>query len=103
MIDMRVGEENLLERHLALVGFGEHALDLASRVDHRAPPAVLVPDERAILLERRDGNDERAHQPGTIPQQKGSSGSRRRDDSAVTCAVPVMVGTISPFARSCQR
>ncbi len=38
-----------------------------------------------------------------IPQQKGSFSSRRRVDSAVTWAVPVMVGAIFPVARSSQR
>src|SRR5580692_1311653 len=38
-----------------------------------------------------------------MPQQTGSSGSSRSTFSPVTCAVPVMEGTISPLSRSCQR
>jgi len=57
VIDVAVSEEDLLHRH---AGFGDGRLDaveVAAGVHHRAALAGLVPDQGAVLLERRDGDD----------------------------------------------
>src|ERR1700721_2839635 len=62
--------------------------------------------ENAIAKSHDQLTGHRLHQSfghARMPQQKGSSGSNRSRFSPVTCAVPVMEGTISPLLRSCQR
>src|SRR6201999_4100368 len=52
-------------------------------------------------LTRHGLHEDFAH--ARIPQQKGSSGSSLKTLSPVMYAAPVMIGTTSPLARSCQR
>ena len=57
MIDVAVGEQDLLDRHADLGDRRLDAVEVAARVDHRALLGLLVPEQRAVLLERRDGHD----------------------------------------------
>ena len=57
MIDMAVGEKDLLDRYLRLLSSLEDPVDVSAGIDHGADTGVGVPDQRAILLKRRDRND----------------------------------------------
>ena len=60
MIDVRVREQDLREHEPAPVGLAQHPVQVAARIDD-GPPLLLVPHEGAVLLEWRDGDDERVH------------------------------------------
>jgi len=57
MIDMAMGEKNLFDRHLRLFDSLEDALDISAGIDYGADMGIDVPNQRAILLKRGDGND----------------------------------------------
>jgi hypothetical protein len=57
MIEMAVGQENLLETYPALGDFLAEAPDFAAWVDDGTAPGLRAPNERAILLIGRDRQD----------------------------------------------
>ena len=57
MIDMAMGEENLLDRNLRLFDGLHDRIDISAGIDHGADMGIVIPDQRTILLERGDGND----------------------------------------------
>lgn len=64
VVDVRMREQDLLERHASLARRRAHALELAAGVDHRAFHCLVAPDERAVLLKRGDRNREMAQHRG---------------------------------------
>ncbi len=57
MVDMAVRQQDLLRRHAQL---GQRFLDpahVAAGINHRAEAGFLVPQDGAVLLERRDRDD----------------------------------------------
>ena len=57
MIDMAVGDEQLLDGHAMLRRRRLQPRQIAARIDERAAHRRRTPDERAILLERGHGHD----------------------------------------------
>ena len=57
MIDVAVGQQDALDRDAELAHRVEDPIDVAAGIDHRAPLAGIVEDDRAVLQERGDGND----------------------------------------------
>ena len=57
MIDMAVRQQDLLDRDAGLRDRRLDARQVAAGIDHRRLHRRGAPDERAILLERRDGDD----------------------------------------------
>ena len=57
MIDMTMGEEDLLDRHALLRGCGLEPVEIAARIDKGAPHGLRAPKQGAVLLERRDRDD----------------------------------------------
>ena len=57
VVEVAMREQDLLGRHARLLDAGLDALEIAAGIDHGAPLGRLVPQQRAVLLERRDGND----------------------------------------------
>ena len=60
VIQMAVGQEHARERELAPRDLVEQALGVAARIDQRGD-AVGVPNQRAVLLIRRHGEDGKFH------------------------------------------
>ena len=60
MIDMAMGQPDLFDRHVGLLDRGLNLVDVAAGVDHHGFFGGFAPDQRAVLLEQRDGNDEGA-------------------------------------------
>src|SRR4051812_19300251 len=60
MVDMAVGQQDLLDRDAGLSGGGVEARQVAAGVDERAAHGRCAPQQRAVLLERRDRDDGRA-------------------------------------------
>ena len=60
MVDMAVGQEELLDRRPALRRGGLEPRQVAARIDDRAAHRRCAPQQGAILLERRDGDDRRS-------------------------------------------
>ena len=57
VVDVAVREQNFLDREADLLDGGVDAIEIAAGIDHRTPHSFLVPQQRAVLLERRDRND----------------------------------------------
>ena len=57
MIDVAVGQQDLLERHAGLVGRGLEPGQVAARIDERAAHCRGAPQQGAVLLQRRDRDD----------------------------------------------
>ena len=57
MVNMAVGEEDLLELNARSLHGREYERQIAPRVDHGRPPCFATPDQRAILLEWSNWND----------------------------------------------
>jgi hypothetical protein len=57
MVDVAMRQQDLLHRHAGLLDAGLDSIEVAAGIDHNAVLARLVPQQRAVLLERRDGND----------------------------------------------
>ena len=58
MVDVGMGEQDLLERSIGLLQHGTNAVQIAARIDHRRATRTLADQYRAVLLEGRDGGDE---------------------------------------------
>ncbi len=56
MVHMAVREEDLLQRHAVLLDRGMDAVKVAAGIGHRGAAGGLVDQQRAVLLERRHGN-----------------------------------------------
>jgi hypothetical protein len=52
-----VGQEDALDRDAGLSERVADAVKVAARIDHHAALYLVVPQQRAVLLERRDRND----------------------------------------------
>jgi len=57
VVDVAVSEDDLLHRDAALLDGIEDARHFTAGVDDGTHLALVVPDQRAVLLERCDGND----------------------------------------------
>ena len=57
MIDMPVGEDDLFDRHAVMRDRRLELGQIAPRIDQRAPHGLRAPEQRAVLLQRRDGHD----------------------------------------------
>jgi thiol-disulfide isomerase/thioredoxin len=62
VVEMAVGQQNALQRKAALRYFGQQAFGLAAGVDQRGATR-FVPDQRAVLLIRSDGENGKFHTP----------------------------------------
>ena len=60
MVDMAVGQPDLLDGDAGLLDRLEDLRHVAAGVDHHGLLAGLVPDDGAVLLEQRHGDDDRA-------------------------------------------
>ena len=60
MVDMAVGQQDLLDRDSGLRRRRLEPRQVAARIDERAAHRLGAPDQRAILLQRRHRNDRRA-------------------------------------------
>jgi hypothetical protein len=54
MIDVCMGEPNLLEFQTPLLNLGQDQIKVTARIDHCGLLGLIVPNQRAILLKRRD-------------------------------------------------
>ena len=61
VIEVPMRDEQLFNRHAALLNRGLQPVEIATRIDQRALHRFGAPDQRAILLERGDGHDAHAH------------------------------------------
>jgi hypothetical protein len=60
VIQVTMGQPDTLNRHASLADCGKDAIHIATRIhDHRLL-AVIVPQNRTVLLKWRDGNDRAA-------------------------------------------
>ncbi len=57
MIDVRVGDQDLLERKALARHQCQEPLDFAAGIDKRCAPGDFTPDERAVLLQWRHRDD----------------------------------------------
>src|SRR6478672_7730519 len=80
VIDVRVGDDDLLNLKLVLPYQPEHLLDVVPRIDHDCFVTSLVSDYRTVALQRTDGNDLMNHEdildeeilrPGNPGKRKG--------------------------------
>ena len=60
MIDMRVGNENLLQGNTILFDCAQNVIEITARIDDRALASFRAPKYRAILLKRCDRYDHAA-------------------------------------------
>src|SRR5665647_876072 len=58
MVDMAVGQPDLLDRHIRLLDRGQNFRNVAAGVDHHGLFGGLAPYQRAVLLEQRHRNDD---------------------------------------------
>ena len=61
MIDMAMGQQDLLDLDILLFDRGINPLDLAARIDHGRLVGFGAPQDRAVLLEGGDGNNDGFH------------------------------------------
>jgi hypothetical protein len=57
VVDMAVGQQDLLDRDAGLLNRAEDARKIAAGIDHGAALRRVVEDERTVLLKERDRND----------------------------------------------
>ena len=57
MVEMAMGQPDRDNLDPELFGRGHQAIGLAARIDEHALHTVPVPDQRGVLLQRRDGDD----------------------------------------------
>src|SRR3954452_9843452 len=57
MVDVAVGQQDLLDGDVGLLGRGLEAREVAARIDECCPHSPGAPQKRAILVERRDRDD----------------------------------------------
>lgn len=66
VVDVRVRDQDFLNDHLVVTSSGEDSLRIAARVNQRAAAAGGTPNDRAVLLKRRDGDDSKLHSSGSL-------------------------------------
>src|SRR5690606_33115031 len=64
VIDVTVREEDLLEARTGLRERGLDALEIAARIEDGGAIRLLADEQRTVLHERRDGNDQELHRDG---------------------------------------
>ena len=57
VIEMTMRQQYLFDLGARVIGNGEDALKVATRVDYDCPPRLFTDQQRAILFKRRYGND----------------------------------------------
>jgi hypothetical protein len=57
MIEMAVGQEDLLDGQVLRLEHFDDARRIAARIDHRRPLRLVIPKDAAILLQGCDGDD----------------------------------------------
>src|SRR4051812_41609782 len=72
MIDMAVGEQDLFDCDPGLLSRRFQPREISARIDERTAHRCRAPDERAILLQRRDRNDRRPKR--RVAHFQGSAG-----------------------------
>ncbi len=65
MVDMAMGQHDLLDLHILFGDGGLNTLDFAAGIDHGGLFGVLAPEHGAVLLEGGDGDDDGFH--GHVP------------------------------------
>jgi hypothetical protein len=60
MVDMAVREPDFLDRDLALIDGAPDLYEIAARIDDDGALRLRAPQQRAVLLERRDRDDDGA-------------------------------------------
>src|SRR2546430_1491899 len=101
----RVIVRNQYAWHSASDWRGRHMRSSSIRKGHSIGPLKASPYAGPLIVCRRilTKSYGPASSWGSMPQQYGPAGSSRKRASPVTCAVPVMMGVISPWSRACQR
>jgi hypothetical protein len=61
MIDMGMGQQDLLEGQAFFLDHGQHFVEIPAGIDDGGAARPLAPDDGAVLLERGDGNDGDLH------------------------------------------
>src|ERR1700747_3603780 len=90
MVEMAMGEQDLLQGQTLTLQWLEHPVQVATRVDDRCPFCMLVADDRAVLLKSGHRNNKDFHHPlqpitlETIPA------------SSVMPTLPEMQGAVAP-------
>ena len=56
MVDVRMGDPDLLQRETQGLHSGQQHLQITPRVDHCGLHALIAPNDGAVLLERGDGD-----------------------------------------------
>src|SRR5690606_28717573 len=75
-VDMAMGEQYLLDGGAAGADRVENERHIAARIDDGAAPGLLIENQRAVLLKRCYGNDERlefCHGPAAWLQHRPSA------------------------------
>src|SRR6185312_4617406 len=57
VVEVTVGQQDALDGDALLVDGGQNALHVAARVDNEGLARPFIPQNRAVLLERGDGDD----------------------------------------------
>ena len=60
VIEMAVGQDYLFDLRPGLIDRGQDAIHVATGIDHHAGLAVVVPQDRTVLLEGSHGDDRAA-------------------------------------------
>jgi hypothetical protein len=63
MIQMCVGEQNLIELQLATLDLSHDALHFSTRIYDRGPKAFYLPNDGAVLVKRGHRKNKRLHPP----------------------------------------
>src|SRR3546814_3332890 len=109
MIEMSMCDQHLLDRHAMMLGTLQQTLRLAAGIDQRTPHSGVVPDQRTILLERRDRHNfaAQAHVRDTdcAPLAGGAPVSplgRRRFRGSAGCSIRAGYAKLmSSFSNAC--
>jgi hypothetical protein len=73
VIDVRMSQQDLCQLYPVLLHAGEDFLQVTARIDDRAVHGFSAPDDRAVLLERGDRNDEYLQAHERLPSPPGWS------------------------------
>ena len=73
MVDMAVGQQDLLDRHPGLSSGGLEPRQVAARIDEGAAHRRRAPQQGAILLQRRHRDDRRAKRRRGLVRQSSTS------------------------------
>ena len=102
MINVRVGYDDLLHGELVLAHDGENARDIVARINHHGLAGALIADDRAVALQRADGNDLVDHEESlqfTVNSSQLWQSALRRTPPALaskrTCSRVVELSTVN--------